>query len=163
MEANLTNLVFMGMGEPLDNFDNVALALRLLNDPRGSASPPADDRLDLGLVPGIARFKSLGLQSTCPSRSMRRRRLAEPADARQPAVPAPELIAACEDYLGAGAARSLSSYVLLKGVNDRTRTRSAWPGYPGGSGKVNAIAFSPVAGIPFERPEEASVEDFIRG
>lgn len=165
MEANLTNLVFMGMGEPLDNFDNVALALRLLNDPRGFGF--AARRMTVstcGLVPGIARFKSLGLQvnlsvSIHAADDALRSRLM-PVNRR---YPLPELIAACEDYLGGGGRKITFEYVLLKGVNDRPADAERLARLSRRlRAKVNAIAFSPVAGIPFERPEEASVEDFIR-
>ncbi len=165
MDVDLTNLVFMGMGEPLDNFDNVERALRVLNDPRGFGF--AARRMTVstsGLVPGIERFKKLGLQinlsvSIHAADDETRNRLM-PINRRYPLS---ELIAACEDYLGDGGRKITFEYVLLKGVNDRPadaerlallsrRLRA----------KVNMIAFSPVPGLPFERPDAVAVEDFIR-
>jgi 23S rRNA (adenine2503-C2)-methyltransferase len=165
MDADLTNLVFMGMGEPLDNFDNVKHALRVLNDPRGFGF--AARRMTVstsGLVLGIERFKKIGLQinlsvSIHAADDETRNRLM-PINRRYPLS---ELIAACEDYLGDGGREITFEYVLLKGVNDRPADAERLARLSRRlRAKVNMIAFSPVPGLPFERPDAAAVEDFIR-
>lgn len=165
LDADLTNLVFMGMGEPLDNFENVARVLRLLNDPRGFGF--AARRMTVstcGLVPGIARFQELGLQvnlsvSIHAADDALRSRLM-PVNRR---FPLSELIAACEEYLGSGGRKITFEYVLLKGVNDRPADAERLARLSRRlRAKVNLIAFSPISGLPFERPEETSVADFVR-
>jgi 23S rRNA (adenine2503-C2)-methyltransferase len=165
LDVGLTNIVFMGMGEPLDNFDNLERAIRILNDARGFGF--AARRMTVstsGLVPGIERFGGLELQvnlsvSIHAADDETRSRLM-PVNRRYPLA---ALTEACERYLAAGGRKITFEYVLLKGVNDRAadagrliqlarRLRA----------KVNLIAFSPVSGLPFERPDRAAVGEFAR-
>ncbi len=165
LDVELTNLVFMGMGEPLDNFENVERAIRVLNDPRGFGF--AARRITVstsGLVPGIERFGKIDLQinlsiSVHAADDETRSRLM-PINRRYPLA---ALTEACESYLGAGGRKLTFEYVLLKGVNDRTSDAERLAKLARRlRAKVNLIAFSPVAGLPFERPERAAVGDFAR-
>ena len=162
-DAGWTNLVFMGMGEPLDNLDNVERVLRVLNDPRGCGF--AARRMTVstcGLVPGIERFARIDLQinlsiSLHAADDETRNRLM-PVNRRYPLA---ELISACEDYLAAGGRKITFEYVLLKGVNDRPADAERLARLARRLGaKVNLIAFSPVAGLPFERPDPEAVAAF---
>jgi len=165
LKVELTNLVFMGMGEPLDNFENVERAIRVLNDPRGFGF--AARRITVstsGLVPGIERFGKIDLQinlsiSVHAADDEARSRLM-PINRRYPLA---ALTEACANYLGAGGRKLTFEYVLLKGVNDRTSDAERLARLARRlRAKVNLIAFSPVAGLPFERPERAAVGDFAR-
>lgn len=162
-DAGLTNLVFMGMGEPLDNLDNVERVLRVLNDPRGFGF--AARRMTVstcGLVPGIERFARIDLQinlsiSLHAADDETRNRLM-PVNRRYPLA---ELISACEDYLAAGGRKITFEYVLLKGVNDRPADAERLARLARRLGaKVNLIAFSPVEGLPFERPDPEAASAF---
>lgn len=165
LDVDLTNLVFMGMGEPLDNFENVERAIRILNDPRGLGF--AARRITVstcGLVPGIERFGAIDLQinlsiSIHAADDETRSRLM-PVNRRHPLA---ALTEACEAYLGAGGRMLTFEYVLLKGVNDRVADAERLAKLARRlRAKVNLIAFSPVAGLPFERPDRAAVGEFAR-
>jgi 23S rRNA (adenine2503-C2)-methyltransferase len=163
--AGLTNYVFMGMGEPLDNFDNLAKAIGIMNAPEGLGI--AARRMTVstaGFIPGMARLKDLALQvnlsiSLHAAADKLRDRLM-PINKKHPLE---KLIAACEDYVRSGGRMITLEYILLRGVND---SLDAADGLAGISrrlrAKVNLIAYSPVAGLPFETPPEAEVERFRR-
>jgi len=165
LDIELTNLVFMGMGEPLDNFDNVEQAIRILNDPRGFGF--AARRITVstsGLVPGIERFGGLDLQVNlsvsihAADDEMRSRLM--PINRRYPLA---ALIEACEKYLAEGGRKITFEYALLKGVNDRTTDAERLAKLARRlRAKVNLIAFSPAAGLPFDRPDRAAVGEFAR-
>jgi len=161
----LTNIVFMGMGEPLDNFDNVEKAIRILNDPRGFGF--AARRMTVstsGFVPGIARFKKLDLQvnlsvSLHAADDETRNRLM-PINRRFPLA---EVMAACEDYLGEGGRKLTFEVVLIKGVNDRPEDAERLARIARDlRAKVNLIPYSPVPGLPFERPGDEDLSAFVR-
>jgi 23S rRNA (adenine2503-C2)-methyltransferase len=165
LDAGLTNIVFMGMGEPLDNFDNVEKAIRILNDPRGFGF--AARRMTVstsGFVPGIARFKKLDLQvnlsvSLHAADDETRNRLM-PINRRFPLA---EVMAACEDYLGGGGRKLTFEYVLIKGVNDRPVDAERLARIARDlRAKVNLIPYSPVPGLPFERPGNEDLSAFVR-
>jgi len=164
LDVDLTNLVFMGMGEPLDNMDNVEHVLRVLNDPRGFRF--AARRITVstcGLVPGIERFAKIDLQvnlsvSIHAADDETRSRLM-PVNRRYPLS---ELISACEGYLGGGGRKITFEYVLLKGINDRPADAERLARLARRlRAKVNLIAFSPIAGVLFERPEPGAVAEFV--
>jgi adenine C2-methylase RlmN of 23S rRNA A2503 and tRNA A37 len=72
-DTRLTNLVFMGMGEPLHNYDNVVAALKLLTDPEGiGLSRPPHHGFHRGLVSGIERWMRKSAREAWPSRYMPR-------------------------------------------------------------------------------------------
>jgi 23S rRNA (adenine2503-C2)-methyltransferase len=165
LDVGLTNIVFMGMGEPLDNFDNVEKAIRILNDPRGFGF--AARRMTVstsGFVPGIARFKKLDLQinlsvSLHAADDETRSRLM-PINRRFPLA---DVMAACEDYLGGGGRKLTFEYVLIKGLNDRPEDAERLARIARDlRAKVNLIPYSPVPGLAFERPGIEEMSAFSR-
>ncbi|MDD5440389.1 MAG: 23S rRNA (adenine(2503)-C(2))-methyltransferase RlmN, partial [Candidatus Omnitrophica bacterium] len=118
--GGITNYVFMGMGEPLDNFDNVARAIRIMNDP-GSLGI-GSRRITVstcGIVPGIEKLSSLDLQinlsiSLHATTDELRDRLV-PVNRK---YPLDRLIDACLDYEERTGRMITLEYVLLAGVND---------------------------------------------
>jgi 23S rRNA (adenine2503-C2)-methyltransferase len=164
LEAPLTNIVFMGMGEPLDNFENLAKAIRILNSPQGLEI--AARRMTVstcGIVPGMERFKRLGLQvnlsiSLHAATDTKRDQLL-PVNRKYPLK---KVIKACQDYIRKGGRKITLEYVLLKGANDSladadglTRIAKRL------KAKVNLIPYSPVPGLPYEVPNEKGIQFFL--
>jgi 23S rRNA (adenine2503-C2)-methyltransferase len=116
----LSNVVFMGMGEPLHNYDHVAAALRVLNDGRGLGL--SSRRLTVstaGLVPQIRRMAADGLPcklavSLNAITDEKRARLM-PINRKHPLD---ELFAACKEWTEATGQRVTFEYILMEGVND---------------------------------------------
>mgnify|MGYP001208586668 CR=1 FL=1 len=116
----LSNIVMMGMGEPLYNFDAVATALKIIMDPEGLALSKRRITLSTsGLVPMIKRVgKELGVDLAISLHAVRDDLRSElvPINKKHPIR---ELLAACRAYPGANNARRITfEYVMLKGVND---------------------------------------------
>jgi 23S rRNA (adenine2503-C2)-methyltransferase len=120
LNLHVTHVVFMGMGEPLDNYEQVSRAIRLLNASRGAAI--AARRMTVstcGLVPGIERLKSLGLQvelsvSLHAAEDGLRSRLL-PINRTYPLS---KLIPALKDFSRATGRKVTLEYALMAGVND---------------------------------------------
>ena len=152
-ERLLSNIVMMGMGEPLFNYDQVAKALRIIMDPEGIAISKRRITLSTsGVVPMIRRVGAeLGVKLAISLHAVTdelRDRLV-PINRKYPLA---ELLQACRDYPGADNARRITfEYVMLKGVNDseadaRTLARLV-AGLPA---KFNLIPFNAWPGAPFE-------------
>ncbi|MDP9405427.1 MAG: radical SAM protein, partial [Actinomycetota bacterium] len=116
---HVTNVVFMGMGEPLANLDATVAAVRWLHDPDGFAlSARAITVSTVGLVPGIRRLADLGLPITlavslhAPDDGLRDDLV--PVNRSHPLA---ELLAACRDYRERTGRRLTFEYVLIDGVN----------------------------------------------
>ncbi len=162
--ADVTNIVFMGMGEPFDNFDNVARALRILNAPQGLGI--AARRMTVstaGLIPGLLRFKELDLQVNlsislhAPTDAVRGELM--PVNKKYPLE---KLIAAAKDYSAGGGRKITLEYILFRGINDRVQDADGLARIAARlKAKVNLIPYSPVSGLPFERPGEAEIQAFI--
>lgn len=117
--ARVHNIVLMGSGEPMDNYDNVVKFLRLLNDPRGLGLSLRNVSLSTcGLVPKMKRFADEGLPVTlsvslhAPNDEVRKR-LMPVANA----YPMDELLAACRLYIQKTGRRVIFEYALVRGVN----------------------------------------------
>jgi 23S rRNA (adenine2503-C2)-methyltransferase len=116
----ITNVVFMGMGEPFHNYDAVMGAVRLLNDPNGFGLGFRHITIStVGLVPEIDRFADEGLQVNLAIS------LHAPTDAQRSAImpvnrryPVSELMAACARYASKTRRKIFFEYVMLAGVND---------------------------------------------
>jgi 23S rRNA (adenine2503-C2)-methyltransferase len=120
----ITNIVFMGMGEPFHNYENVMDAVRLLNDPNGLGMGHRHITIStVGVVPGIERFTTEGLQVNlavslhAPSDEQRSRIM--PVNRRWPIA---ELLGACANYVRATRRKVFFEYVMLEGVNDDDAT-----------------------------------------
>src|SRR5579864_2662227 len=117
---HITNLVLMGMGEPLHNYENVLQALRILNSPEGFRLGARHMTVStVGLVPAIRRLSqeqlqvNLAISLHAPTDELRSRTM--PVNRKYPLQ---ELIAACQDYIAATHRQVTFEYVLLAGVND---------------------------------------------
>jgi 23S rRNA (adenine2503-C2)-methyltransferase len=159
----VSNIVFMGMGEPLYNFDAVRDAIAILADGDGlSISKRRITVSTSGVVPEMARLghecgTMLAVSLHATSDGLRDRLV--PLNRKYPLQ---ALIKACRDYPGASNARRITfEYVMLKGVNDSAADARALvrllKGLPA---KINLIPFNPWPGSTFECSDWATIERF---
>ncbi|MDH5821458.1 23S rRNA (adenine(2503)-C(2))-methyltransferase RlmN [Luteimonas sp. RD2P54] len=172
-ERRLTNVVMMGMGEPLMNFDNVVAAMSVMRDDLGYGL--ANKRVTLstaGMVPMIDRLGeesdvSLAVSLHAADDELRSRLV--PLNRKYPVA---ELMAACERYARRRRGSSITfEYTLMKGVNDQpvharqlARLMRAFGNalQAKDAAKVNLIPFNPFPGTRFERSAEADIRAFQR-
>jgi 23S rRNA (adenine2503-C2)-methyltransferase len=116
----LTNIVFMGMGEPLVNYNNLWTAIRTINSPQGLGMGARRMTVStVGLVPGIKRFAkedlaiNLAVSLHAPNDELRGSFM--PINHKYPVA---ELLSACKEYVGLAHRRITFEYVLISGVND---------------------------------------------
>ena len=162
-DRQVTNIVLMGMGEPLFNYDNVAEALKIVMDPEGlSISRRKITLSTAGVVPAIRRCGAeIGVNLAVSLHAVRddiRDRLV-PLNRKYPIA---ELLDACRSYPGASNARRITfEYVMLKSVNDSPAdARELVRLLAGIPAKVNLIPFNPWPGAPYECSSEAAIEAF---
>ncbi|MGQ3297009.1 23S rRNA (adenine(2503)-C(2))-methyltransferase RlmN [Reyranella sp.] len=149
----LSNIVMMGMGEPLYNFDNVVTALKIVMDDQGIALSRRRITLSTsGVVPMIAKVGEaldVNLAVSLHAVSDEVRDTLVPINRKWPIA---ELLKACADYPGARNSRRITfEYAMLKGINDsdadaRELVRILKPIHA----KVNLIPFNPWPGAPYE-------------
>src|SRR5437762_116667 len=159
------NIVLMGMGEPLHNYDETMKALRILADEHGFDLPPRRITLStVGLLPALER---LAKEPVMPNLAIS---LHAPTDAQRGAlVPinrkygVKEIVEACRRFPLKKRSRITFEYVLLAGVNDSPQdARRLARLVTGVKAKVNLIPLNAAAGIPFERPSDEAVDRFAR-
>jgi 23S rRNA (adenine2503-C2)-methyltransferase len=159
----VSNIVMMGMGEPLYNYDNVVAALRVMSDPDGlclsrrritlstSGVVPMLEPLGRDLAPALA----ISLHATTDAL----RDTLVPLNRKYPIA---DLLAACRSYPGLSNARRITfEYVMLKGVNDSLAEAKALVrllrGIPA---KINLIPFNPWPGSAYECSDWERIEAF---
>ncbi len=159
------NIVLMGMGEPLHNYDETMKALRILADEHGLALPPRRVTLStVGLLPALER---LAREPIMPNLAIS---LHAPTDLqRGELVPinrkygVAEIIDACKRFPLRKRSRITFEYVILAGVNDAPEdARRLARLLAGVKSKVNLIPLNSAAGIPFERPSDSVVDRFAK-
>jgi 23S rRNA (adenine2503-C2)-methyltransferase len=161
----LTNFVFMGMGEPLDNWANVEKALRIMNAPEGLGIAARRMAVSTaGYLPAFKRLEALDLQVNL-SLSLhavtdRLRDKLMPINRR---FPLEDVVRAAEEYIRSGGRMITLEYIVMRGLNDSLDDADGLAGIARRlRAKVNLIAYSPVEGLPFETPTEADVARFKR-
>ena len=159
----VSNIVFMGMGEPLYNFDNVRDAVAVMADGEGlSLSKRRITVSTSGVVPQIpALGEQAGAMLAISLHAVRddlRTKLV-PLNKKYPIA---ELLQACRDYPGASNARRITfEYVMLKGVNDSpAEARELVRLLKGIPAKINLIPFNPWPGAPYECSDWPVIEKF---
>jgi len=159
----VTNVVLMGMGEPLYNFDNVKQAMALVSDGDGLAFSKRRITLSTaGVVPMIARAgHEIGCSLAISLHSARDeiRDVIVPINKKYPLK---ELLEACRSYPGVSNARRITfEYVMLKGVNDSLAdARELVRLIRGIPAKINLIPFNPWPGAPYECSDWEQIEKF---
>jgi 23S rRNA (adenine2503-C2)-methyltransferase len=159
----ITNVVLMGMGEPLYNFDNVKQAMQIASDGEGMSLSKRRITLSTsGVVPEIVRAgaeigTSLAISLHGTTDEIRNKLV--PLNKKYPIA---ELMNACASYPGASNARRITfEYVMLKGINDtKEDARRLVRLLAGVPAKVNLIPFNPWPGSPYECSEWDVIEVF---
>ncbi len=164
-DRRLTNIVLMGMGEPLFNYDNVAEAMRIIMSGEGVAISKRRITLSTsGVVPEIRRCgEELGVNlaiSLHATRDDLRNELV-PINRKYPLA---ELIDACRNYPGLSNARRITwEYVMLDGVNDSDDDcRALLALIRGIPSKLNLIPFNPWPGSPYVCSSDARIAAFAK-
>lgn len=170
-QRKLTNVVMMGMGEPLLNFDNVVRAMSLMRDDLGFGL--ANKRVTLstaGIVPMIDRLAeesdvSLAVSLHAPDDDLRSELV--PLNRKYPIA---QLMATCVRYaLRKPRASVTFEYTLMQGVNDQPEHARGLAALMrkfdakvqrANAAKVNLIPFNPFPGAPFARSEESTIRAF---
>ncbi|MGE5539661.1 MAG: 23S rRNA (adenine(2503)-C(2))-methyltransferase RlmN [Gemmatimonas sp.] len=161
----ISNIVMMGMGEPLLNFDNVKKALGVVMDSEGIAISRRRITLSTaGVVPLMDRCGSeigVNLAVSLHAVNDELRDVLVPINRR---FPLKELLAACRRYPGANNARRITfEYVMLKDVNDRPEDARALARLLKGiHAKTNLIPFNPWPGSDYRTSTPEAVEAFAR-
>ncbi len=159
----LTNVVMMGMGEPLYNFDAVKTALLIVADGDGLALSKRRITLSTaGVVPMIARAgEEIGCALAISLHAVRDdiRDVLVPLNKKYPLA---ELLAAVRAYPGLSNARRVTfEYVMLKGINDSlAEARELVRLMKGIPAKINLIPFNPWPGAPYECSDWEQIEKF---
>ena len=158
------NIVVMGMGEPLANYDNLLKALKTLNAPWGAGIGARKITISTsGLAPQIRKLAAEPLQfrlaiSLHGATDEVRNRIM-PVNRKYPLK---ELVNACEDYQHEKGRMITLEYILIAGINDALeQTRPLAVLARRLHAKVNLIPYNKVEDLPWERPSEAVCENFL--
>ena len=159
------NIVLMGMGEPLHNYEQTMKALRLLHTEHGLAVSPRRVTLStVGIVPGLDRLAqeplmpnlAISLHATTDEQ----RTALVPPNRKYPLA---DILDACRRFPLKKRSRITFEYVMLDGVNDTLEdARRLATLLTGIKAKVNLIPLNPAPGIPFERPSDERVDRFAK-
>ena len=159
----ISNVVMMGMGEPLLNYDNVAKALRIIMDPEGiSISRRRITLSTSGIVPLMTRCgEELGVNLAVSLHAVTNELRDELVPINRK-FPLEQLLAACRVYPGAHNARRITfEYVMLKGVNDSlSDARELVRLLKGIPAKINLIPFNPWPGVAYECSTPGAINAF---
>jgi 23S rRNA (adenine2503-C2)-methyltransferase len=160
----IDNVVVMGMGEPLANYDNLLKALRILNAPWGGGIGARKITISTsGLVPQIRRLggepEQFRLAISLHGVTDEVRNQIMPVNRRYPLK---ELVAACKDYQGQKGRMLTFEYILIAGVNDSLEQAKLLAALAKRLfAKVNLIPYNQVEGLSWERPAEEVCESFL--
>jgi 23S rRNA (adenine2503-C2)-methyltransferase len=160
----IDNLVIMGMGEPLANYENLLQALRILNAPWGGGIGARKITVSTsGLCPQIRRLAEephqfrLAISLHGATDTVRDRLM--PLNRKYPLR---ELLAACEAYQACKGRLITFEYILIAGVNDGLEQVRPLAGLARRvHAKLNLIPYNHVEGLPWERPPQAQQEAFL--
>jgi 23S rRNA (adenine2503-C2)-methyltransferase len=159
------NIVLMGMGEPLHNYDNTMKALRMLHSEQGLAVSPRRVTLStVGIIPGLQRLAheplmpnlAVSLHATTDEQ----RTALVPPNRRYPLA---DILETCRRFPLKKRSRITFEYVMLDGVNDTPEdARRLVKLLNGIKSKVNLIPLNPAPGIPYGRPSDERVNRFAQ-
>jgi 23S rRNA (adenine2503-C2)-methyltransferase len=160
-----TNVVLMGQGEPLLNFENVMAAMRIVLDPKGVGLAPKHVTLSTsGIVPGIEKLAKEAVRPklaiSLNASNDEQRNVLMPINKKYPLK---ELLAACKRFPTGSREYITFEYVLLGGVNDTAEDARRVARLMSGLGrvKVNLIPWNPGA-LPYKEPTEMAIAEFHR-
>lgn len=161
----INNLVFMGMGEPLANFENLNKAITILNAPWGIALGARKITVSTsGLAPRIREFadrpEQIRLAISLHGATDEIRSQIMPVNKRYPVA---ELMEACAYYASRKKQLITFEYILIAGVNDQLeQARLLAQQAERVRAKINLIPYNKVEGLPWERPSEGAQQAFLK-
>lgn len=165
----ITNIVFMGMGEPMENLEAVLQAIRVLTDRSGPGIAPSRIAVStVGRTKGIERYREfmthpdfhrvrLAVSVNAPNAEIRRKLMPVTL-----ADPMPNLHQAMSNWLLSGGQPILVEYVLIPGINDEAdhpRQLAEWIGDL--DCRINVIPYNPRRDSPWAAPKDENVNTFI--
>ncbi|MFW6381670.1 MAG: 23S rRNA (adenine(2503)-C(2))-methyltransferase RlmN [Bacillota bacterium] len=159
----LTNVVFMGMGEPLANLDNLLKAVEIINDSRGLNIGMRRMTIStVGIIPGIKKLAhhnpQIGLAVSLNAPNDRLRNQLMPVNKKYPLASLLEVI---ENYIGQTHRRVTFEYVLIRDINDKPyHADQLVKLLKGLNCHVNLIPLNPIGDLPYERPGEETIRRF---
>jgi 23S rRNA (adenine2503-C2)-methyltransferase len=162
-QAPLSNIVFMGTGEPFDNFDNLMKAIRIINSPKGLGIGARHITIStVGIIPKIKELAQEKIQVelaiSLHGYDEASRNALLPINKKYPLS---ELIAACREYIRLTNRQITFEYVLIKGL---TCTKAAAPALgkllKGLICKMNLIPYNSVAELGYESPSQKEILEF---
>lgn len=161
----VSNIVLMGIGEPLDNFDSVMDFISIITHPKGQDVSNRNISLSTcGLVPGIEKLaeRKLGLTLSVSLHAAED----ETRSGMMPvnnAYPIGELMAACRAYQKRTGRRISYEYALVRGVNDSVEDAQKLAALlRGAGGHVNLIPVNPVDGSPYGPADKQNIDAFCQ-
>ncbi len=163
--AIITNVVFMGIGEPLDNYDNMLKGIRILNDKDAFRIGARKITISTcGIIPGIEKLSNeklqVGLSVSLHSADDKIRSKLVPVNK---VYPLRDLISGCKDYTKKTGRIITFEYVLIKGVNcsepDALRLAGLLRAIPC---KVNTISYNQIKAKGYEPPSKEDIRNFMR-
>lgn len=163
--SRVNNLVFMGMGEPLANYENVMRAIDIINAPWGLGIGARHITVSTsGLVPGILRLaedpRQIRLAVSLHGATDEVRNRIMPVNKKYPVA---ELIEACAQYRTKRHRVLTFEYILIDGVNDDpSQARLLAEHARRLRAKVNLIPYNPVPGLRFRQPPESRIAAFAK-
>lgn len=163
--GKVSHVVFMGIGEPLDNYNNVLKAIKIINCHSGLNIGARRITISTsGLIPAIERLSKEGMQielsiSLHASDDKARTQLM-PINKKYPLK---ELISACKKYASVTGRQVTFEYVLIKGINcSNESAHNLVKLLTGWNAKVNLLIYNPVKELLYEPPSNNEVLDFRR-
>lgn len=165
----IRNIVFMGMGEPLDNVESVIMAIRILTDRRGPSLSSARISVStVGRLDGIQRLSEFISNSECSRLRLAISINAPDDETRSRIMPLNRAMnmAALHDTLSQWCkvhpGPLLLEYVLIPGVNDTTTAATELARWVGSlPARINVIPYNPRRDSPWPAPENAAVDEFV--
>lgn len=160
---SLTNYVFMGMGEPLDNFNSLSRAVLVMNSEEGMKIAARRVTVSTcGIIPGILALKNLGLEINLSlSLHAVANKLRSELIPVNKKYPIEELLKACEDYIDTVGRMITIEYILLGGVNDSLKDAEELKKIARKlHAKINLIPYSPVRDLNFISPAKEKIQNF---
>ncbi|MCD4828230.1 MAG: 23S rRNA (adenine(2503)-C(2))-methyltransferase RlmN [Candidatus Cloacimonetes bacterium] len=163
-DDRLTNIVLMGMGEPMDNLDSVLTAVRILQHERGAAFSPRRMTLSTcGVAPGIRALADSGIKlklAVSLNAALDEKRQALMPVART--WPLGQLKRTLMDFARRTPFRVTLEYIMMDGFNMGEDDVRALRRFCGDLAcKLNLIPYNPVPGLPWQRPGEQAMEAFM--
>lgn len=159
----VSNIVMMGIGEPLDNFDNAIAFIKIISSPQGKNISQRNISLSTcGIVPRIYQLAQLKLGITLSislhATTTEKRKVTMPITN---AYSVEELMQACRDYTKTTNRRISFEYSMIKGVNDTDEDAQRLARLLKGMiSHVNLIPINPVDGSPYTQSDDAVIKAF---